>query len=74
MQFGSLLNFTATALNDLNKAVSPTFTYASSNSSVVDISPTGIACAGTWNSYRTSVDRPACTELSYATEWIVHTL
>ncbi len=49
MQFGSLLNFTATALNDLNKAVSPTFTYASSNSSVVDISPTGIACAGTWN-------------------------
>jgi trimeric autotransporter adhesin len=30
-------------------AGSPTFTYGTSNNKVVDISPTGYICAGTWN-------------------------
>jgi len=41
--------FTANAQNGSNSSVSPAFTYASSSPAIVNISPTGLACAGTWN-------------------------
>jgi len=41
--------FTANAQNGSNSNISPTFTYASSNPAIVIISPTGLACGGTWN-------------------------
>ncbi len=48
MQVGSSIVFTASATNAANSAVTPAFTYSSSNPGVVDISPGGAACAGTW--------------------------
>ncbi len=49
MQLGSTLVFVAGAQNGTNNSISPTFTFTSSNPGVVDISPAGFACAGTWN-------------------------
>lgn len=49
MQLGSTLVFVASAQNGTNNSISPTFTFTSSNPGVVDISPSGFACAGTWN-------------------------
>ena len=49
MQLGTAIVFTASAQNNTNANISPTFTYQSSNPGVVDISPAGFACAGTWN-------------------------
>jgi hypothetical protein len=48
MQVGSSIVFTASATNAANTAVTPAFTYSSSNPGVVDVSPGGAACAGTW--------------------------
>jgi len=49
MQLGSTLVFSASAQNGTNNNISPTFTFTSSNPGVVDISPSGFACAGSWN-------------------------
>ncbi|MGA8271783.1 MAG: hypothetical protein WB919_09520, partial [Candidatus Sulfotelmatobacter sp.] len=49
MQLGSTLVFSANAQNGSNSNISPVFTYTSSNPAVVDISPIGFACAGSWN-------------------------
>ena len=49
MQLGTALVFTASAQNDTSTSITPTFTYTSSNPGVLDISPSGFACAGTWN-------------------------
>jgi hypothetical protein len=49
MQAGTTMVFTASAQNGANANIAPTFTYASSNPGVVDISPAGFACAGSWN-------------------------
>jgi hypothetical protein len=60
MQVGSTMQFTASAQNGLNTAINPTFTYSvtpttatgsSSPSGVLNISPGGFACAGSWNQY-----------------------
>ncbi len=59
MQAGSTMVFTASAQNGTNAAVSPTFTFTSSNPGVVDISPAGAACAGSWNAPYYSVCTPA---------------
>jgi hypothetical protein len=59
MQTGSTTVFTATAQNGTNGAISPTFTFTSSNPGVVDISPGGSACAGSWNAPFYSVCTPA---------------
>jgi len=50
LQLGSTLNFTATAQNGTNNNLSLPFTYRSSDTSVLTISPTGVACAGQWDS------------------------
>ncbi|MGC2542083.1 MAG: hypothetical protein WA372_12830, partial [Candidatus Sulfotelmatobacter sp.] len=49
MQLGSTLDFTASAQNGTNNSISPAFTFTSTNPAVVDISPSGFACAGSWN-------------------------
>ncbi len=59
MQAGSTMVFSASAQNGTNAAISPTFTFTSSNPGVVDISPAGAACAGSWNAPYYSVCTPA---------------
>ena len=52
MQVGATTLLTASALNDANSGIRPGFTYSVSPSSpagVLDIAPTGFACAGSWN-------------------------
>ena len=49
LQLGSTLLFTATAQNGGGTAVTPAFTFQSSNSSILDITPSGAACAGRWD-------------------------
>ncbi|MFZ0278067.1 MAG: hypothetical protein WA899_19985 [Candidatus Sulfotelmatobacter sp.] len=49
MQSGTVIVFTATAQNAANSSIRTTFTFASSNPGVVDVSSNGAACAGTWN-------------------------
>lgn len=48
MQVGSSILLTASATNGANTAISPAFAYFSSNPGIVDVSPGGAACAGTW--------------------------
>ncbi len=59
LQWGSTMVFTASAQNFANTNISTTFTYASSNPSVLDIAPNGVACAGNWNAPYYSVCTPA---------------
>ncbi|MGB7133236.1 MAG: hypothetical protein WBD59_20660 [Candidatus Sulfotelmatobacter sp.] len=59
MQVGSTLLFTASATNSANTAITPAFTYSSSNPGVVDVTPNGVACAGTWNAPQYSICTPA---------------
>lgn len=49
LQVASTLNFTATAQNSSNTTVSATFTFTSSDTSVLNIAPNGVACAGLWD-------------------------
>jgi hypothetical protein len=49
MQVGTVVQLSASALNSSNKAIAATFSFASSNPGIVDISPSGAACAGTWD-------------------------
>ncbi len=52
LQTGTTLLLTASATNSSNGALRATFTFAVSPSSppgVLDIAPSGFACAGTWN-------------------------
>lgn len=58
MQAGTFIVFTATAQNAANSSIRTTFTFASSNPGVVDIAPSGAACAGTWNAPAYTVCSP----------------
>lgn len=49
IQAGTVLQLTATAQNAANSTINAVFTYNSSNPSILDISPAGVACAGEWN-------------------------
>ncbi|MFZ0417240.1 MAG: WD40 repeat domain-containing protein [Candidatus Sulfotelmatobacter sp.] len=64
MQLGSTLLFTAAAQNATNANISPAFTYSltpDSPSGILDISPAGFACAGSWNAPYYNVCTPAGT-------------
>ncbi len=61
MQVGSTIQLTATAQNAANTAINPTFSFASSNPGVVDVAPSGAACAGSWNAPLYSICTPAAT-------------
>ncbi|MGB0011695.1 MAG: hypothetical protein WBQ03_08815 [Candidatus Sulfotelmatobacter sp.] len=62
MQWGSTLAFTASAQNGTNATISPAFTFSltpDSPSGILSISPSGFACAGTWNAPYYNVCTPA---------------
>src|SRR5580658_3283129 len=62
MQLGSTLAFTASAQNDVNGNINPAFTYSltpTSTPGILDISPAGFACAGSWNAPYYNVCTPA---------------
>src|SRR6266446_2293363 len=59
IQAGTILQFFATAQNGANTSISPTFTFASSDSGILDVAPSGTACAGTWNAPVYTVCTPA---------------
>jgi hypothetical protein len=49
VQQGSIFTFSATAQNVSNSNISPTFTFQSSDTSILNIAPNGLACAGRWD-------------------------
>ena len=64
MQLGTTLIFTASAQNGANGNISPTFSFSltpDSPGGILDISPTGFACAGSWNAPYYNVCTPAGT-------------
>jgi hypothetical protein len=62
MQLGSTLQFTASAQNGTNGNINPTFTFSltpTSPGGILEISPSGAACAGSWNAPYYNVCTPA---------------
>ena len=49
LQLGSTITFTASAQNGTGNNISTTFTYISSDTSILNVSPAGVACAGHWD-------------------------
>jgi len=49
LQAGSTVQFFATAQNSSGVNISAAFAFASTNTSILDLAPGGLACAGTWN-------------------------
>jgi hypothetical protein len=49
LQQGNILTFFASAQNGSNSNISPAFTYQSSDTSILNIAPSGVACAGRWD-------------------------
>jgi hypothetical protein len=67
LQLGGTVVFSATAQNGANGNISPTFTFTSSNPGILDISPSGFACAGTWNAPFFNVCTPAAEGVAMVT-------
>jgi hypothetical protein len=67
LQLGGTVVFSASAQNGVNGNISPTFTFTSSNPGIVDISPSGFACAGTWNAPFFNVCTPAAEGVAMVT-------
>ncbi|MCU1303106.1 MAG: hypothetical protein JWQ87_3390 [Candidatus Sulfotelmatobacter sp.] len=61
MQVGATLLLSASAQNASGAAISTAFTFATSNSGILDIAPNGFACAGVWNAPLYSICTPAGT-------------
>ena len=59
LQLGSTILLTASAQNGSNANVHPEFTFSSSDPSVVDVAPSGFACAGTWNAPAYNICTPS---------------
>lgn len=49
LELGSTIIFTASAQNGTGNNVSPAVSYVSSDTTILNISPSGAACAGQWN-------------------------
>jgi hypothetical protein len=49
VQLGNFILFTASAQNASGGNVNTTFTYTSSDTSILNIAPGGVGCAGVWN-------------------------
>jgi hypothetical protein len=58
IQAGIAMQLTASATNSANANLNAVFIFNSSNPSILDISPTGYACAGTWNAPAYTVCSP----------------
>jgi hypothetical protein len=64
LQMGATQQFIASAVNGTNQNVSPTFTYILTPNSVpgiLDVSPAGFACGGTWNAPYYNVCTPGAS-------------
>ncbi len=53
------VRLTASAVNSSNAAVSASFTFASSNTAAISVSPTGQICGGTWDANFFNCAKPA---------------
>jgi hypothetical protein len=53
VDLGAIFIFTATAQNSSNNNVSTTFTFQSSDTTVLNLAPNGVACAGHWDAVYT---------------------
>jgi hypothetical protein len=61
LQLGTVQQFTASALNNTNSHINPTFTFSlspDSQSGILDVAPNGAACAGNWNAPLYSICSP----------------
>jgi hypothetical protein len=58
VQLGSTITFTASAQNGANSGIAPAFTFQSSDTSILNFAPSGLACAGRWDTNFTT-----CTPL-----------
>ena len=67
LQLGGTVVFSASAQNGVNGNISPTFTFTSSNPGILDISPSGFACAGSWNAPFFNVCTPAAEGVAMVT-------
>jgi hypothetical protein len=67
MQAGTVIVFTASAQNAANSNVATTFSYASSDPGIVDVGPSGVACAGTWNAPYFTICTPGGTGVAQVT-------
>ncbi len=54
IQVGSFVNFSASATNSTGNNVGATFTFNSSDTSILNIAPNGAGCAGRWDAAFTS--------------------
>lgn len=64
LQMGATQQFIASAVNSTNQSVSPTFTYSltpNSTPGILDVSPAGFACGGTWNAPYYNVCTPGAS-------------
>jgi hypothetical protein len=59
LQVGATLQLTASAQNSANQGLSSTFTFVSSNPGILDVAPSGAACAGAWNAPLYTICTPA---------------
>ena len=64
LEVGKFVSFIATASDAGGNSITETFTYQSSNPSVVTVANNGVACAGSWDSLTTPV---VCTPGSTGT-------
>jgi len=61
LTIGTSQNFTATAQNSAGQSIAATFTFQSSDAGILNFSPNGTACAGTWNAPLYTVCTPQGT-------------
>jgi len=54
LQLGSTVTFFALAQNAANNPISTTFTYASTDTAILNVAPNGQACAGHWDATYTN--------------------
>jgi hypothetical protein len=70
LQTGGVVQFSATAVNNGNTRISAAFTFAispTSPSGVLDVTPNGVACAGTWNAPAYTICSPGNTGIVQVT-------
>jgi hypothetical protein len=67
LTLGTTASFSATAQNSGGQGISATFTFQSSDTSILNFSPSGSACAGTWNAPFYSVCSPLGTGVAQVT-------
>ena len=66
VQLGAIFGFTASARNSAGSASGVTFTFASSDTSILNLAPGGAACAGHWDAAYTTCT-PGATGVALVT-------